>query len=192
MKKIRIGIFGSSAGETVDTAAKARGLGRALAGKDVILITGACSGLPYAVVFEANKQKKMEIWGYSPAYEFGEQCELTPKDDNSIYTKILYTPREFPIADIAVRRKYRNVLSTAACDAGIIVSGRWGSLNEFTNLFDMGKVIGIYTGTGGVADELEVWNKKISKPSKAVVIYDSSSQKLVERVVSEVRKRRNT
>lgn len=58
---------------------------------------------------------------------------------------------------------YHNVLTTAACDAGIIIAGRWGSMNEFTNLYDMGKVIGVLTGTGGIADELPQLLKKISK-----------------------------
>ena len=61
------------------------------------------------------------------------------------------------------RKKYRNVSSTANCDAGIIISGRWGTMNEFTNLYDMGKVIGILTETSGVADEIKNLSKKINK-----------------------------
>ena len=36
-------------------------------------------------------------------------------------------------------------------------------MNEFTNLYDMGKVIGVLTGTGGIADELELLNQKGSQ-----------------------------
>lgn len=185
----KIGIFGSSAGDSPEMRMKARGLGEFLASCNVVLLTGACSGLPYAVVSETRKKGSTEIWGYSPAYDYKEQCELTPNDDNNIYSKIMYIPREFPFKDITVRRKYRNVLSTADCDAGIIMSGRWGSLNEFTNLYDMGKVIGVFTGTGGVADQLESWSKKINKPSKAVVIYDSSPISLTEAIMAELEKR---
>ena len=75
-------------------------------------------------------------------------------------------------------------------DAGIIISGRWGTMNEFTNLHDMGKVIGVLTGTGGVADDLSSLSKKIHKPSKAVVIFDSSPEQLVKRILEELKHRR--
>lgn len=185
--KYKVGIFGSAAGETEEMKGKARALGETLSQTNAILITGACTGLPYDVVSTAySLNKKIEIWGYSPAYDSEEQKTLSKGDDNSIYAKLFYTPREFPLKDIMARRKYRNVLSTAACDAGIIVSGRWGTMNEFTNLHDMGKVIGVYTQTGGIADELESLHKKIIKPSKAVMYYESDPAKLVGLVFKEI------
>lgn len=188
--KYKIGIFGSSGNETEEMKAKARTLGEALSQTDVILITGACTGLPYDVVSSTRLgNKQLEIWGYSPAYDYEEQASLNPHDDNTIYAKLFYTPREFPIQDLAARRKYRNVISTANCDAGIIISGRWGSMNEFTNLFDMGKVVAVYTNTGGIADELESLGKKITKPSNAVVLYESDPVILVKNIISEIEKR---
>lgn len=190
--KVKIGIFGSSAFNSNEILLKAKSLGSALGTYDVILITGACTGLPYAVVSQAfQSNKKIEIWGYSPAFDLNEQIYLTKPDDNSIYKKLIYVPHEFPSHSISVRRKYRNVLSTAECDAGIIVSGKWGTMNEFTNLFDMGKVIGVYIGTEGIADMLKSWNRRINKSSKAVIIYESDPEMLVKKVIAEVIKRRN-
>lgn len=83
----------------------------------------------------------------------------------------------------------RNVLSTATCDGGIVLSGRYGTLNEFTNLYDMGKVIGVLTGTGGTADLLPNLGKQISKPSKATVFFDNSASALVNQVINEIRLR---
>lgn len=104
---------------------------------------------------------------------------------------MIYTPADFEfIGDVSVARKYRNVLSTATCDGGIVVSGRWGSLNEFTNLYDMGKVIGILTGTGGVADVLPDLSKQINKLSKAAVFFNASASTLVNQVISEIRRRK--
>lgn len=85
--------------------------------------------------------------------------------------------------------KHDCVVINGACDAGIIISGRWGSMNEFTNLYDMGKVIGVLTGTGGIADELEYLMKKVTKKSKAVVIFDSSPDTLVEKIIKTLHKR---
>jgi hypothetical protein len=61
------------------------------------------------------------------------------------------------------------VISTIHADAGIIISGGWGSMNEFTNLLYDGKPIGVFTGTGGLADELPHWFLKLrNNPSEIV------------------------
>lgn len=189
--KERIGIFGSAVYDSEAITTKARELGEVLAEADVILITGACSGLPYEVALAAYKKGRTEIWGFSPAPNYEGQVACTPDDDNTIYSRLTYTPADFEfVSDVAVARKYRNVLSTATCDGGIVVSGRWGSLNEFTNLYDMGKVIGVLTGTGGIADILPDLSRQISKPSKASVFFNNSASILVSQVISEIRQRK--
>jgi hypothetical protein len=64
-------------------------------------------------------------------------------------------------------------------------------MNEFTNLYDMGKVIGVLTGTGGVADGLVTLEKNIHKPGKAVVIFDDTPGLLVDRILKEVKRRQS-
>ncbi len=192
MKKTtyKIGVFGSDAGTSVLKANKtAKALGRALGNEKVLVVTGACSGLPYIAAHEAWALGS-KVWGYSPEVSISAQHAFTPKDDLSIYTKLVFVPKNYVfVRKERVRKKYRNVTSTATCDAGIIISGRWGSLNEFTNLFDMGKVIGVLTKTGGMADEIPKLAKKVHKPGKAVVVYDSSPVRLVRKVLTELRKR---
>ncbi|MCL5433229.1 MAG: hypothetical protein M1524_03915 [Patescibacteria group bacterium] len=152
--KYKLGIFGSAVEEKDEVTKKARKLGELL-GKyrdKIIVITGACSGIPYQVGSEAAK-KGVEIWGYSPCTNLKGQKDFTPKDDISIYSKLIYVPKNFEFSsNLDISKKYRNVVSTANCDAGIIISGRWGTMNEFTSLYDFGKVIGILTATGGTAD----------------------------------------
>ena len=58
------------------------------------------------------------------------------------------------------------------------------------NLYDMGKVIGILTGSGGIADELPSLMKKIAKPTKAKVFFNSSPKQLVDEVINELDNRR--
>lgn len=61
--------------------------------------------------------------------------KITNGDDVSKYAKVFYIPKDFASQyDLQVCRKYRNVTSTANCDAGIIISGRWGTMNEFTKM----------------------------------------------------------
>ena len=186
--KYKIGIFGSSAGELNTVIPRATELGEELGRlkKEVIVITGAASGLPYKVALSAYK-KGTAIWGYSPKCSKKDQIKETPEQNLSIYSKIFYIPNAFRYKkNVQVCRKYRNVISTANCDAGIIISGRWGTVNEFTNLFDMGKVIGVLSGTGGFADELPELMKKITKQSKAVVLFDSSPKKLVSKILTSL------
>lgn|SRR3989338_8340509 len=189
--KIKVGIFGSATDNKGEVLQKAQELGEVLSSyKDkVILITGVADGLPYRVAQTAAKND-VEVWGLSPCVDLKSQKELSPSQDLSIYKKIFYVPTNYPfVKQVDVCRKYRNVSSTATCDAGIIISGRWGTINEFTNLHDFGKVIGVFTGTGGIADELPNLIKKIHKKSKAEITFANSPKQLVKKVVNLIENR---
>jgi len=185
--KYKIGVFGSNANELDSKMVHiAKQTGHELALQNVVVITGAGSGIPYIVAYEAAK-KGVEVWGFSPMTDNKGQEKFAPRDDVSIYKKLFFVPKTFVFAsDLDVSKKYRNVISTANCDAGIIISGRWGTFNEFTNLYDMGKIIGVLTGTGGIADELFHLNKKISKKSKAKIIFSNVPRLLIEKVIGEL------
>jgi predicted Rossmann-fold nucleotide-binding protein len=187
--KYKIGVFGSSAGLESFANKSAMELGEALAKQDVTIITGACLGIPYMVAEEAAKAG-IKVWGYAPTVDKISLQEDSSEQNLDIYEKLFYIAKDFEfIKNINVCRKFRNVTSTSHCDAGIIVSGRWGTMNEFTNLYDMGKVIGVLTKTGGVADEIVKLSKKISKASKAKIIFNSSPEKLVKLVIKELENR---
>lgn len=185
----KIGAFGSADGNLYTIFEKAHQLGRALGERKVVVITGASTGLPNEVATEAKKAGA-EIWGYSPGIDLKTQKEFLPAADTDVFDRLIFIPLDYEFAhNKQVALKYRNVSSTANCDAGIIISGRWGTLNEFTNLYDMGKIIGVLTGTEGVADELESLNKKINKPGNAVVVFDDDPRQLVQKVINELEKR---
>ncbi len=189
--KYKIGVFGSAAGEYEEMMPKARELGEELAKyKDkIVVVTGAADGLPYETAYIAS-QKGVEIWGYAPTISKKDLKVISPKQNLSIYKKLVYVPSTFPyIDDLMVCRKYRNVISTANCDAGIIVSGRWGTIHEFSSLYDYGKVIGVYTGTGSFAGEVSYLMKKVSKKSKAVILYNDSPKLLVNNIIKELNSR---
>ena len=199
--KYKIGVFGSAVNESEQKIESAKKLGRILADKNVIVVTGACAGMPDIVAQEAAKENKnIEIWGFAPVDTEEELKDLYIENDFSIYKRLFYIPQNFRKlffiedgVEFTVQKpslqKYRNVISTANCDGAIIVSGRWGTMNEFTNLHDMGKVIGVLTGTGGIADELPNLMKKINKPSKAKIIFNDKPEELVKQVLEELGKR---
>jgi predicted Rossmann-fold nucleotide-binding protein len=172
--------------ETAVVQEKAAELGRELAKLNCILVTGACDGVPLMVA-RAARLAGADVWGFSPSLNLDRHKSETPDDDPSVYTKLIYTPSNFPFSnDITICRKFRNVISTAHTDAGIVISGRWGTLNEFTCLHEMEKIIGILTGTGGISDELPQLVRQINKPSKAQMLFDDDPSSLVKRIFSSL------
>src|SRR6185503_5588396 len=171
--KIKIGVMGS-AEEMPDVCEKAEALGRAIAGRDAILLTGATTGLVY-VTGKAARDAGATHVGISPAHHAEEHVERyeLPLDacDAIIYT--------------GFGLKGRNVVLVRSCDVVVFISGSIGSLNEFTIAYDEGKVIGCLTGTGGVADEIERLIATLKKESKARVFYDHDPVKLLEKCLSQ-------
>ncbi len=195
--KYKIGVFGSNVTESEKAVEIARNLGTELAQSNSIVITGACSGMPYAVA-AAAKEKGAEIWGFSPALNEEEQKKVYPHDDITVYDRLFYVPQnstqlfflpeDTPLsATTNARLKYRNVISTINADAGIIISGGWGSLNEFTNLLYEGKPVGVLTGTGGLADELPNWFPRLRKKSESKVFFKGNPHELISLILEELK-----
>jgi uncharacterized protein (TIGR00725 family) len=168
--KTKVGVMGSA--EEAPTAVlrdKAIALGTAIAARDVILLTGATTGLVYAIGKAAHDAGTMHI-GVSPAGDEREHIERygLPTDacDAIIYT--------------GFGLKGRNVVLVRSCDVALFISGSIGSLNEFTIAYDEGKVIGCLTGTGGVADEIQRLIATFRKETKARVFYDEDPRQLLD------------
>jgi uncharacterized protein (TIGR00725 family) len=173
--KIKIGVMGS-AEAVAAVRAQALALGRAIASHDVILLTGATTGLIYETGKAASDAGALHI-GISPAADESEHAERyqLPLD---ACTAIIYT---------GFGLKGRNVVLVRSCDVVLFIAGSFGSLNEFTIAYDEGKVIGCLIGTGGVADQVEELVRALKKPTKALILYDDDPARLVERCVAEVR-----
>ena len=175
--KIRIGVMGSAASDSarLETGStlveKAERLARVIAGKDVILLTGATTGVVYVVGRTAHDAGSFHV-GISPGSNQREHVELykLPVDacDALIYT--------------GFGLKGRNVVLVRSCDIVLFVSGAMGSLNEFTIAHDEGKVIGCLAGTGGVADESDYLLQKFGKKSTTARVFTSEDP---ERLLSD-------
>ena len=167
--KIKIGVMGS-AEEMPDVCQKGEALGRAIAARDAILLTGATTGLVY-VTGKAARDAGATHVGISPAHNAEEHVEryALPLDacDPIIYT--------------GFGLKGRNVVLVRSCDLVIFISGSIGSLNEFTIAYDEGKVIGCLTGTGGVADEIKRLVQVFQKKTASRIFYDDDPVTLIEK-----------
>src|SRR5437660_6189789 len=174
--KIKVGIMGSAEDNApVALCAKAAALGRAIAGRDVILLTGATTGLVHTAGEAAHDAGALHI-GISPAHDEREHTERfhLPTDDCDA---IIYT---------GFGLKGRNVVLVRSCDVVLFIAGSVGSLNEFTIAYDEGKVIGCLTGTGGVADEIERVLDVLKKPTEARVFSNDDPEKLLNACLAAV------
>jgi hypothetical protein len=165
--KIKIGVMGS-AEEAAAICEKANALGKAIAARGAILLTGATTGLVYVTGKAARDAGAMHI-GISPAHDAQEHLEHygLPTDacDAIIYT--------------GFGLKGRNVVLVRSCDVVLFIAGSIGSLNEFTIAYDEGKVIGCLVGTGGVADEIERLTRALRKETRSRVFYDDAPDNLL-------------
>ena len=176
---ITVGVMGS-AGDASPASGKealvekANLLARAIAARDVLLLTGVTTGIVYVIGKTAHDAGIFHL-GISPAANAREHREAykLPLDacDAIVYT--------------GFGLKGRNVVLVRSCDIVLFVAGAMGSLNEFTIAHDEGKVIGCLTGTGGVADEADYLLRKFSKETGARVFQDDDPNKLLEICLAE-------
>jgi len=174
--KIKVGVMGSAeAAANATLREQAIALGKAIASHDVLLLTGATTGLVYEAGKAARDAGAFHI-GISPAGEEREHVQRYQLPLDSC-NAIIYT---------GFGLKGRNVVLVRSCDVVLFIAGSIGSLNEFTIAYDEGKIIGCLTGTGGVADRAEELVRTFQKPTKARVVYDDDPGKLLDRCLSEV------
>lgn len=174
--KIKIGVMGSaSEPASPEVAEAAHVLGKAIAARDLILLTGATTGVVHRVGKTARDAGALHI-GISPGENEREHVETFGLPTNACDV-IVYT---------GFGLKGRNVVLVRSSDAVIFIAGSIGSLNEFTIAYDEGKVIGLLTGTGGVADEAQGIIERLQKRTKARIVADAEPAKLIERCLDEV------
>ncbi len=163
--KVKIGVMGSAenalaGGVGAAVREKAESLGREIAARDLLLLTGATTGLTYIVGKSARAAGAFHI-GISPAsneHEHAEKYELPLDSCNAI----IYT---------GFGLKGRNVVLVRSCDIVLFIGGSWGTLNEFSIAHDEGRVMGCLTGTGGVADVAERLLEMFPKQTEACVLH---------------------
>jgi uncharacterized protein (TIGR00725 family) len=154
-------------------------LGRTIAERGCVLITGACPGLPQVAV-EAAKAAGGIVVGVSPALSRDEHVHgygsPTAGFDVIIYNGSGLMGREID--------------TIRSSDMVVIAGGRSGTLGEFSIAYDEGHLIGVLGGTGGLADHLEGVLEVVSvKDTGARVLSDADPVALVDRLIAEHQRR---
>jgi hypothetical protein len=147
----------------------AKDLGEAIAAADCLLVTGATTGLPGMVASAFRKRGGFAL-GISPAENYTDHVQRYGLPDDGADV-IVYTGFGY---------KGRNVINIRSSDIVIIVGGAIGTLNEFTIAYDEGKVIGVLTGSGGVADHIDKIVEICQKPSRGRLLFESDPKTLIQ------------
>jgi uncharacterized protein (TIGR00725 family) len=171
---IKVGVMGSAEeAASREIGEIARALAQAISMRDLILLTGATTGMIHFIGKHAREAGVFHI-GISPGANEREHADRyrLPTDacDAIIYT--------------GFGLKGRNVVLVRSCDVVLFVAGSIGSLNEFTIAYDEGKIIGCLIGTGGVADESKRIVAALQKPTKARIVYDEDPAELLSACLS--------
>jgi uncharacterized protein (TIGR00725 family) len=172
----KICVSGAAAGETVEASADlAYEVGRQIALQGAVLLTGATTGLPFYAA-KGNYECGGIAIGLSPASTIKEHVNAY-KLPVAYHDVIIYTGFNY---------SGRNLLLTRSADAVITIGGRMGSLNEFTIAFEDQKILGILSGSGGIADEIPHLLHTAKKELKSRLIYSSEPKILVQKVIAAV------
>jgi uncharacterized protein (TIGR00725 family) len=178
MKRYKICVSGGAEGENAEKAYPlARKIGREIAKRGHVLITGSTTGVPYEAAKAAKKAGGANI-GFSPAGSEAEhkrkfRLPMNPKVfDHIIFTEAGYTGRE--------------VLMVRSADATIVIDGRIGTLLEFCAGFEENEIVGVLEGSGGTAD-LTRQVLAAAKKGRRKIIFESDPVKLVIRVIARIK-----
>ncbi len=164
-----VGMMGSAGGEMAPSVCtKVKELGKAIARRGHVLITGACPGLPQETVLGA-KEEGGTVVGVSPALNIEEHVTKYRSPTRG-YDAIIYTGSGL------MGREIENIRS---CDVVIFAGGRSGTLGEFAIAYDEGKIIGILKHSGGITRHMEEIINFINKDTGALICYDDDPERLL-------------
>lgn len=171
--KTKVGVMGSAGGEMSEEAlGRSYMLGKAIAEKGCVVVTGGCPGLPFAATRGAKESGGFTV-GISPGIDLREHIELY-KSPTEYLDILIFTGSGL---------MGREVIGVRSCDVIIIVGGRSGTLGEFCIAYDEAKPIGVLEGTGGITSRLRDIVQTIHKDTGSEVVYDNDPYRLVERLL---------
>lgn len=172
-ERLTVGVMGSAnAGADDLVVQRARLLGESIADQGLVLITGACPGLPWECARGARQHNGLSV-GISPALSLDEHIHKynSPAD---AFDVLIYTGSGL------MGREVTNIRSS---DMVIILGGRSGTLGEFAIAYDEGKLIGILENSGGITRELPNLVRQIDKDTGASLVYETDPATLIDKLL---------
>ncbi len=173
--RMKVGVVGSAGGELApEVLHRARQMGRCLASHDIIVVTGAAPGLPHEAVLGAKELGGL-VLGISPALSLDEHRDVygSPWEE---YDALVFTGSGLMGREIEIIR---------TCAAVVVIGGRSGTLGEFAIAYDEARLIGVLTGTGGVADHIPDLLRVINKETGADIVSDYEPDALLRKMMAK-------
>lgn len=184
--RFTICVSGAARGETVDKDYElAFNLGKQIALKGHVLISGATIGLPDWAAQGAKSVGGMSI-GISPAASALEH-ETKYRLPVDAYDFILYSGLHYV---------GRDTLLVQSADAVLSIGGRMGTVHEFAIAIESHVPVGVLQDSGGVGDEFEHLMKAAGMchdgicDTKHDVYFSDKPELLVERIIKVLEQRR--
>ena len=138
------------------------------------------------IAAQAGAKEKGIILSYSPAKNLKEHLEPP--------ISYPYPAKNTELIFTGQGKIGRNVLSILECDGVIFIGGGIGTLNEFSIAYHEGKIIGILEIVGSIIEKIlkmeEDFKGGAGKEIKAKIVKDKNPKKLVEKVLEEIKKRK--
>jgi len=123
-----------------------------------------------------ERRKSEEMWWASP--QLSNESEHVSQYNFPLenFDAIIYT---------GFGLKGRNVVFVRTCDGVILVSGRIGTMNEFTIAHDEKKVVGVLTESGGISNMIKEITLLADKKGE-IVLYVNDPVEIVKKVVDQL------
>lgn len=174
---MKIAVCGLGSGHyKKDILKKSYIIGREIAKNKCILITGGCYGYPYEASKGALEEKGISV-AISPAKNIKEH-EKKYNYPNKYFTKIEFTGLGVP---------GRNLPLVKNSDAVIIIGGKSGTLVELAIALHDFKPLGVLKNSGGITALIPKIAEACKKVKKTKIIYASSPNKLVKKIIKEIK-----
>lgn len=171
----KICISGAAGGQaSEDGEVLAYQIGKEIAIRGGVVVTGATTGVPLAAA-KGAKSVHGEVIGFSPAASMLE------------HTKKYRLPVQYHDTMFFTGKDYagRDILLVDLSDAIIEISGRIGTLHEFTHAFERDKIVGVLLHSGGTIDEIpEILH--LAHRGNRKVIFGEDPKKLVKEVFDAI------
>jgi len=147
-------------------------IGKYLASKNCVVLTGATTGVPLWVAKGAFENNGFVV-GISPARSYKEHVNLyrLPVDYHHV---ILYSGEGY---------SGRNLLLIKMGDGVLFICGRIGTLNEFTAAFEEDKPMAVLVNSGGTEEYFQDIVKK-AKRGPGKIIWEENPNLLIDNFIN--------
>ena len=176
-RKLKIAVFSSAYhSPEKEHTQMAVTLGKYLAEKECLVMTGGCIGLPSQVAQSAQNHGAETI-AYYPDISEKELIKNQKIHNNDI--KGIYSEKKYYEGFTQ-----RSIEMIKDADAAIVFNGRLGTLSEFTVGVEEGLAIGVIEGSGGVSNEIRNLCKIVGRDlDKSNIFIHTHYKKVIDEVM---------